>query len=92
VTVKRAHCNVPLEPFQDRARLLMARGEELADMAARADVFDHRGRGDSSWLRRALGFGGYTSRGKRYHRTHVTEDVALKLCRALDLDPWEAGI
>lgn len=43
---------------------------------------------DSSRVNRTLGITAESG----VHRTEVTEDAAVLLCRALHVDPWEVGL
>lgn len=93
---------ISVEPFRDRFLRMRARGEitaiGLADelgwyrrpspaMRRTGPVIPDAGR-----VHRTLGVTGQISRGGRYYRERVSYDMAARLCKALNLDPWEAGI
>jgi DNA-binding CsgD family transcriptional regulator len=82
---------VPLAPFRDAWR---ASGLTQREVARRLGVDDRR-------VARLLGGRTQTSvrtlrNGARYRwrgvQQHATYPVAERLCRALDVDPWELGV
>lgn len=100
--------NVPLAPFQERFRQMEASPPEgngrtqpkdaATRIADRLEWRDRNGHLDSPRVRRVLGLrpdAGYVSHGKRYPpklRESVTYDIALRLCEAMDLAPYECGL
>lgn len=93
--------HILVEPLRDRFVSLHSRGEVTASGLARdlgwyrqaSPSSGYRGRvPDGQRVRRALGLRPESSRGRSYHRQHVNYDLAGRLCAALNLDPWEAGL
>lgn len=63
-------------------------------IAERLGWYDHNGRLDGPRVRRALGLRLYPV-GHGYPpatRRHVTRDMAVRMCRAMDLDPVDFGL
>lgn len=84
---------VAVEPFRERVLELLRRGLTAPEIAARAGYFYAGGTGNGSRLLRDVGLRHDHSHGKRRPpRRTMTYEVAVRLCRALDLDPWEAGL
>lgn len=53
---------------------------------------DTRQIGDESALLRRLGLKPEIKEGRRWCKTHVSYDVAVRIARALDVDPVDVGI
>jgi len=61
----------------------------------RAKITPKRDRGvlpDATLLKRKLGVMGWKSKGKMYYSSTLSYEEAVELCRALDMDPHEAGV
>lgn len=83
---------IPVEVFRDRFLKLQARdGLTYGQLARRLDYFE-RGRPDINRARRDIGLGLCHYRGRGHFKQVVSYDMAVRLCRALDLDPFECGI
>lgn len=95
----------PVEPFQRRVIELRNAGYTLEELAQRAGWVNgpnannrsrRPGSGDASRLERALGMRSEykTIRGREYRslKRYVTYDVAVRLCRALELDYHTIGV
>lgn len=93
---------VPLEPFQERFAQMEAAPPVAPKpwpkdagtvIAERLGWYTPAGCIDSPRVRRVLGLVPYPDgrRGPRV-RTRVTEDMAERLCEAMDLDPVDVGL
>lgn len=80
---------VPLDPLQQAALRAVARGMSLALVAERAGMCLAGGRVDVTGLERMLGLA--PRAGGSWARTVAYAD-GVRLARALDLDPVEAGV
>jgi hypothetical protein len=83
--------DAPVEPFREAfERSGLSQGE-----LARRLGWLNRNKGnspDSSRVARTLGINGHRSRGVVYYRKHVSEDVAIQLCSALNVLPRDVGL
>lgn len=93
MAVTRRRGRVPVGPFQERYHELCERGATASELAVRAGFLD-RNKGDVSRLRRALGLKAEAPRNgnRRYTAGWITYETAERLMRALDMDPFEAGL
>jgi hypothetical protein len=90
---------VPVDPFRERFLTLQTQGTRAADVARRMGWFtfsSYHGRtiADGPRVRRALGLKVY-SPGRGYeprYRERLTYPTAVKLCRALNLDPVDLDL
>jgi transcriptional regulator with XRE-family HTH domain len=81
---------VPVAPFRERFERLAEREElTLAELASRMGWINaRRGTPDIQRSQRVLGL---VQHGKSY-RQYVDYELAIRLCDALDLDYFEAGV
>jgi len=85
---------VSVRAFQLALLERLAAGEALSAMCERGGFLDASGRADTSWLLRRLGLKELvcSRSGKvRWART-LRYDVAVRVARAVDLDPVELGV
>ena len=82
--------SIPIEPFRERYLQLVEQGELVTVIATRAGY--SRVVADTQRLRRDLGLRPDRTNGHEYYRQNVTDDVALRLCEALRLDPVDVGL
>jgi hypothetical protein len=79
---------VPNEPF----RVEFERsGESLSVLARRMGWVSKRGQPQTSRVARSLGLMADPDVGPGHHRSQIKYETAVKLCRALYLDPYEVG-
>jgi hypothetical protein len=82
---------VPVEPFRKRYEEL---GERPSTIALRLGWLNSDMTPDTSRVKRRLGIMPYNM-GRGYGLTRnstVTYNVAVQLCEALNMDPWEVDI
>ena len=89
-TVERLE-HVPVGPLRDRYRQLEARGVTASDICRELGWF-LGGKPDVTRLKRRLGITPNISRGERLLQTHMGYEMAVALAKAMDLDPFEAGV
>lgn len=60
------------------------------EIAQRAGYCRHSGAGDSTYVKRAIGLSPDT--GTQECRAGITEEAAVRIARAIHVDPWEIGL
>jgi hypothetical protein len=80
---------IDLAPLQEVARTRVARGETWIGIAERGGYRRANGTADTSAVQKALGLR-VESRGRA--RRSCSYDGAVRLARALDLDPVDVGV
>ena len=75
------------------AEAVAASGESMTDIAMRLDWFTHHGRADGPRVRRRLGLLASAARsGPPVKQTHMSYNMAVAICRAALIDPFEVGL
>jgi hypothetical protein len=72
--------------------MFLKRGETLSLVARRLGWVSASGAVQTSRLSRALGLMDDPTVGSGHRRRRIRYETAVQLCRALDLDPVDAGV
>lgn len=84
---------VPVGPLRDRFEFLERRyGWTAADVARDLGWWRNATKADVSRVKRSLGLSVHHAEGRQRMQQYTSYDQAVRLCRALDMDPFEAGV
>lgn len=83
---------VPNEALRKRFEHLNGQGYLTTTDLAKELQWTSSGKWDTSRVRRVLGLATWKRRGGERRQDFVTYEQAVRLCRALDMDPYEAGV
>ena len=94
---RRLLATVDNAPFRERFLELTSNGTSMSTVCRRMGWLRRDGKNwgspDTRRLKKTLGLVPYNLKGKQGHvQRRITLDIAARLCEALELDPWEAGL
>lgn len=74
-------------PNKELREAFLRSGLNVNDVARFCGRFKKNGMPETTGINRALGLVPQVSKGRTYYNTHIQDETALKIIRALNLDP-----